>query len=962
MCGIAGIFSYSWAAPPVDRHELTTIRDAMAARGPDGAGLWMAPTGRVGFAHRRLSIIDLSNGGDQPMHTADGRYSIVFNGEIYNYLDVKRTLAAKGYLFRSSSDTEVLLYAYAEYGRDMVLHLRGMYTIAIWDSKTHSLFLARDPFGIKPLYYCTDGGVIRFASQVKALRTSTAISASPSAAGQVGFFTWGFVPEPYTLYEAIKCLPAGSTMMIKDGVVGQPTPFFNLADEFDKFSDNREVHNSTPELHERLRSVMLDSVKHHLIADVPVGLFLSSGIDSTCLTSLASELSSATLHTLTLGFDEYRGTDLDETPLATKFADVYKVHSDVRWINRDNFAASASHILASMDQPSIDGVNTYLVSHAAAQAGMKVALSGLGGDELFGTYPSFQDVPRSVRALGKFPGVPGFGRGFRAITAPILKRFTSPKYAGLFEFGGSFEGAYLLRRGLYMPWELTGILDPDLVKAGWDELKPMLTVQSTIPKKSSDFSKVSALEIGWYVRNQLLRDSDWAGMAHSLEIRTPMVDIDLFRKLGPMLAHDRRPTKHDLASACAGPEAGQLLARKKSGFAVPVGGWIRELGMTSGKERGLRDWANTVYANHIPRSPKAAKERILVFRVGNLGDTLVSLPAIAKIRTLHPAASLCLMTNDDITKQHLISTWTVAKPFNYFDHVIRYKSRANIALRATETLGLVRRIRQFSPQRVYNLTPKRTRWQSRRDTFFFRTLAGVSQFAQRVQPPEPPAALSGQLPRLEAEWRRLYGEVTDTQPEPYRLPVSLEDRLTTTVLLSELDPAGSLRFIAIGPGSKMPAKLWPKERFSELGTRILAAEPDTYLLILGGPEDAALGVQLSTAWEGRAKNLAGKLSIAGSAALLERCTLYVGNDTGTMHLAAMVGVACVAIFSARDYPGIWEPYGQHHIVLRKEIDCAGCMLEVCRKRRNECLKMISVDEVFQAIVSKRETAAPLNKC
>lgn len=207
MCGIAGIFSYDFSAAPVDSAELLRIRDSMVQRGPDGAGLWMSDDCRAGLAHRRLSIIDLGDSGAQPMASSNGVLQVVFNGEIYNYRELRRQLEANGCQFRSTSDTEVLLHLYSKFGQHMVEHLRGMYAFAIWDASKRGIFMARDPFGIKPLYYADDGKSLRFASQVKALLKSGKVSTEFEPAGHVGFFLWGYVPEPYTLYRGIRALP-----------------------------------------------------------------------------------------------------------------------------------------------------------------------------------------------------------------------------------------------------------------------------------------------------------------------------------------------------------------------------------------------------------------------------------------------------------------------------------------------------------------------------------------------------------------------------------------------------------------------------------------------------------------------------------------------------------------------------------------------------------------------------------
>jgi len=285
MCGIAGIVAYRHPAPAVERSELLAIRDAMALRGPDGSGLWIGTEGNAALAHRRLAIIDLSETGAQPMATSDGRFHITFNGEIYNYRELRSQLLAKGYRFRSTSDTEVLLHLYADRGPAMTEALRGMYAFGIWDEKEKSLFLARDPFGIKPLYYADDGKTLRFASQVKALMAGGKIDRTPEAAGHVGFFVLGSVPEPFTLYRSIRALPAGSTLSLRRGGSLAIARYFDIAEEMARANESPKK----PAIRDKaglLKEAMEDSVRHHMVADVPVGLFLSSGMDSSMEASL----------------------------------------------------------------------------------------------------------------------------------------------------------------------------------------------------------------------------------------------------------------------------------------------------------------------------------------------------------------------------------------------------------------------------------------------------------------------------------------------------------------------------------------------------------------------------------------------------------------------------------------------------------------------------------------------------
>jgi asparagine synthase (glutamine-hydrolysing) len=603
MCGITGILAYHNSAPPVEAEEILRVREAMRSRGPDGAGLWISPDKRLALAHRRLSIIDLSEAGAQPMGTADQSVWVVFNGEIYNYRDLRHGLEARGYRFQSQSDTEVLLYLYQEYGEEMTERLRGMYAVAIWDMVRKTLLLSRDPFGIKPLYYADDGKTLRFASQVKALLAGGAVNTSPEPAGHAGFFLWGYVPEPYTLFRGIRALPAGSTLVKDLQGHSRVRRFCAIPAEIDQaYEKGKGAGLGRAAVQEELGQALYDSVEHHLVADVPVGIFLSSGLDSSTITALACQAQGAQrgqLHSITLGFEELRGSDNDETIYAARIAARYGTAHQTRWISRVDFQDDYPRILEAMDQPATDGVNMYFVAKVAAAAGMKTAMSGLGGDELFGGYPSFQDIPRMVRTLAWTEGFPGWGRGFRRVAGPLLKRGLSPKYAGLLEYGGSCAGAYLLRRGLFMPWELPEVLDPDMARAGWSELQPLARLKETIPRTPVDFLKVSALEMVWYMRNQLLRVADWAGMAHSLEIRVPLVDIVLLRKIGPLLASAPRPGKLDMARTLKTPLPPEVLQRRKSGFLVPVSRWLASASPRLGnRDHDWRAWARTVYQHH----------------------------------------------------------------------------------------------------------------------------------------------------------------------------------------------------------------------------------------------------------------------------------------------------------------------------------------------------------------------------
>ncbi len=592
MCGIVGVFAYHSAAPPVDRSELRVIRDHMFARGPDGSGEWYSDNNAVGLGHRRLSVIDLSDAAAQPMSSADGKLVISFNGEIYNYRELRVDLVAKGHVFHTASDTEVLLHLYAEKGVAMLQDLRGMFAFAIWDERKQALLLARDVFGIKPLYYSDNGKTFRFASQVKALLAGGGIDTTPQPAGHAGFFLWGSVPEPWTLYQGIRSLMAGNRMWVDGRGIGETAPFNSVRDILYHAAAQPAQGTLTDSL-VAISEAVNDSVSAHHVSDVPVGVFLSSGLDSAIIATLATRDGSRP-NSLTLGFAEYAGTSDDEAPMAEMLAAHLGTRHATLMVGRKDFEEDRSDVLAAMDQPSIDGVNTWFVARAAASQNIKVALSGLGGDELFASYPSFSDIPRITRIARLLSVIPGFGRQLRKVSLPLIARITSPKFAGLFEYGGTLGGAYLLRRGLFMPWELPYVLDPELARLGWRDLKSCLSLEELCSGVGNERLAISALEMSVYMRHQLLRDADWAGMAHSVEIRVPFVDTRLLEAVAPWIATHDRVTKREVAAAITSQLAPSFLRKPKTGFSVPLRDWMIVQEPTQ-KDRGFRGWARLIH-------------------------------------------------------------------------------------------------------------------------------------------------------------------------------------------------------------------------------------------------------------------------------------------------------------------------------------------------------------------------------
>ena len=322
---------------------------------------------------------------------------------IYNYRELRQKLEGKGFRFRSTCDTEVLLHLYADQGLEMFAQLRGMYAFALWDAPRRRLVLARDPFGMKPLYYADDGRVLRVASQTKALLRGGALTSGIDPVGQVGFFLLGYVPEPWTIYEKIKALPAGGCLTIEEDGRRDLRIFCDIRRELVAIEAGLQ-REMADQVALRLQAALTGSVADHLIADVPVGVFLSAGVDSTSIAALSAQAGIAEINSITLGLKEFAGGAKDETVHAKNVAAALGLNHHTRWVTQDDFAAEFERLLEAMDQPSIDGVNSYFVSLAAHNLGFKAALSGLGGDELFGGYPSYRQIPRLVRISLALPG------------------------------------------------------------------------------------------------------------------------------------------------------------------------------------------------------------------------------------------------------------------------------------------------------------------------------------------------------------------------------------------------------------------------------------------------------------------------------------------------------------------------------------------------------------------------------
>lgn len=558
MCGIAGIVS----CEPVQDLEarLRRMQASLLHRGPDDRDVRAAPDGRAGLAHTRLAIIDLSAAARQPMASQDGRLRIVLNGEIYNYRQIRADLEAQGMRFRTSSDTEVLLAAYAKHGPRCVDLLRGMFAFAIRDELEGTLFLARDPFGIKPLYYGIAGTTLVFASEVRAMLESGLFARRLCPRGLHGYLVSGSVPEPWTIVDNLRMLPAGCTALW-DGTRLSVENYWDVGFNACEMEGGEAV--------ERTRRALGDSIAHHFVSDVPVGVFLSGGIDSTAIVAIARKQQDGPLHTFSIGIE---GGDGSEAPLARQTAVHFGTRHSEQVLTADGARQLFDTFRENVDQPTIDGFNTFCISSFARAEGVKVCLSGLGGDELFNGYPSFQKARRIVRwrsRLGALHGVGTMGGRVLERTAPTARL---RRMGAFLQEPNAPASVVRLLRGVFSNREARELV-AHFSGAAWEEA----AAEPAHPRPDAEvLDEVSAHELTWYMRNQLLRDSDVMSMAVGLELRVPLVDRMLFEEIR------RIPARHRLARGKAllvqaVPELPPwVLNRPKRGFLMPFDRWFRD--------------------------------------------------------------------------------------------------------------------------------------------------------------------------------------------------------------------------------------------------------------------------------------------------------------------------------------------------------------------------------------------------
>jgi asparagine synthase (glutamine-hydrolysing) len=557
MCGIFGIVT---RATPISPAILEDATRSLAHRGPDDSGTVLLNENQpepiqIGLGHRRLAILDLSPLGHQPMQDPVTGNWIVFNGEIYNFRELQKELETAGVTFKSQCDTEVILAAYRVWGESCLTLLGGMFAFALWDATKKRLLLARDPLGIKPLYFHQSKQTFVFASEVRTILQTGFVEKKADPAGVLSFLEFGSVYEPWTIVEGVKAVSSR---------------------EYWNPLRSALTSETAATIEDRLPTLLRESVLSHLVSDVPVGVFLSGGIDSSALVAVLSQ-NGVQANTFSLVFQE---EEFNEAQYSQLIARTFGTKHQEISISQQDTLAALPDALCAMDQPTIDGINTYLVSAKTRASGVKVALTGLGADEMFAGYSNFRRVPRMESFTKRFSRLPRLAR--RPLAAAMAffagRDDRGRKLAELAK--GLDEGvhAYFLSRMLFGALERQALFLPSNAQASQQSLDQMLQHSIAASDSLDPINRVSYLESHFYMRNTLLRDSDFMSMAHGLELRVPFLDRQLveacFRIPGSKKLEGISPKSLLLASL--GVELPkQIVNRPKRGFTLPFERWLR---------------------------------------------------------------------------------------------------------------------------------------------------------------------------------------------------------------------------------------------------------------------------------------------------------------------------------------------------------------------------------------------------
>lgn len=568
MCGIAGIIHLD--GKPVDRDLLERMTDVIEHRGPDASGFYVKKN--VGLGHRRLSIIDLSENGRQPMCNEDNNVWITFNGEIYNYKSINNVLKNRGHVFRSNCDTETIVHAYEEFGRDCLGHLRGMFAFGMWDEKEKRFFAAVDRLRIKPLYYTQVGNTFLFASELKALLATGLVKPVLNSEAIHHYLSLQAVPVPMTIYQNVFTLPGGYALEIRDGKI-EVFQYWDIEYGTDGAGDMAEYKKN-------VRNLVWESVEMRMMSDVPLGAFLSGGIDSSTIVAIMSQISSQPVQTFSIGYD-VGGADYDDTYYANLVSRRFKTEHKRITITADDVLSHLPGFLHHLDQPSSDAINSYFVSELAAKD-VTVVLCGQGGDELFAGYNSFLLLDKFMQRDARWSQLPLFLRKSIAGTVRMLPGSFSPvqKMDRFLRDYGSFINKYArIRMELYEEEKTRFYSDSFKARLnGADTMRIYQNYIDRIPPGVEAINKVSYLDLKTHLGDILMRDVDVMSMAFSLETRVPLIDHKLVEYASNIPAEWKLKngiTKYILIESVRDLLPAEVVNRKKLGFNFPLAIWLR---------------------------------------------------------------------------------------------------------------------------------------------------------------------------------------------------------------------------------------------------------------------------------------------------------------------------------------------------------------------------------------------------
>ena len=968
MCGICGFTG------PSNEPLLKGMAASLAHRGPDEDGFF-SDGGNISLGMRRLKIIDLAT-GSQPISNEDNTVTVVFNGEIYNFKELRADLEARGHRFRTNTDTEVLVHLYEEKGEAFPKLLRGMFAFALWDSKERKLMLARDQFGIKPLYYALSGNRFYFASELKALRLAAGVCGEVDPLAVDYYFTYLYIPAPLTIYKGVKKLEPASTLVFGGGAVRTA-----------KYWELQAVPGETrPEEYylEGIRDLLSKSVKEQLVSDVPLGLLLSGGMDSVSILAFMAEHAGAGVKAFTAGFGEESFDELPAARAAARHFGAEHIEIPVR----ADIGAVIRELAGQFDEPFADSsaLANYLVTKEARKH-VTVALAGVGGDELFAGYPRHL----GARLLPAYLKVPSGLRGLAGRAAALL-----PESRSSFNLPGRVKrflgGASSNFGGAYDSW--ISYLGPEEKKyfySGSMEIS-RAGASAGLPGLPSGPDDIFRFELGSYLPDDLLCLADRASMANSLEMRVPFTDIRLaeFMAGAPLALKTKGfKLKYLLKKAMAQKLPPEILNGPKRGFQVPLARWqekelkaftaealspgnIAGAGVLSraGVERllaehasGRRNRYDLIYAasvfhlwheqaRHNPPAVMTApwsvqgRRKILLVNMAGLGDIIMMTPALRSIRAAYPDAVVELLTIDrsadlaaglpGVDKIHSVPIrYRFASPaalFKFFRTLLALREEKFDAL---VNFSLVSSWPGLLKARLINFLVK-PGFYSGRSLKGLGATGKFTSFEEEIEEMSEVGLTAGLLAPLGVEPR---------DPEIKYEPGFDEKRKVASDLA-----AGGLSgqpVIGLNPGAFRPSRRWPLEKWKALVRLILADYPRALIIVTGSPSEKAMAEELKVS--DRVFVSAGLYSVRENAALYALTDVFITNDTGPMHIAAAAGAKTVCIFGPGDHrrfaPSV--PDSRKRVVRK---DTPGCEVP-CYKfdcPNPVCLTGITAGEVFAA--------------